>query len=237
MNYLVTVLLIGFLIFVHELGHLLAAWWMGIPVARFSIGFGPVLWTWRKKETDYCVSLIPLGGYVLPNCEDESEFFRIPVNRRIVLWLGGPAANFVFAGFLLCSMHWLASGFSWYGTLVQPGLDLVRQSFALLAVLPQLFSRPDQLSGVVGIVAAGKSLVGGGLLSTLEFAVLLNLNLAIFNLLPIAPLDGGKIFCSLLEKIHPRLARLQTGFSLVGLSLLLALMAYTTVLDVVRQLA
>jgi regulator of sigma E protease len=71
----------------------------------------------------------------------------------------------------------------------------------------------------------------------LQFAVLLNLNLAIFNLLPIAPLDGGKILCALLEKIHPRLARLHTGFAMAGLVLLLGLMVYTTVLDVVRQFA
>jgi hypothetical protein len=48
---------------------------------------------------------------------------------------------------------------------------------------------------------------------------------------------GGKIFCSLLEKIHPRLARLHDGFAIVGLAVLLFLTLYTTVLDVVRQTA
>ena len=237
MTYLITILLIGFLIFVHELGHLLAAWSMGIPVARFSVGFGPVLLSWRKSGTEYCLSLVPLGGYVLPRCEDETEFFNIPVGRRIVLWLGGPAANFVFAALLLGWAQCLSVGFSWHGVVVRPWLEVGRQSLALLAVLPQLFSRPDQLSGIVGIVAVGKSLLDGGLARAIDFAVLLNLNLAIFNLLPLPPLDGGKIFCTLLEKVHPRLARLQTGFTLAGLAVLLVLMAYTTVLDVVRQLA
>ena len=90
---------------------------------------------------------------------------------------------------------------------------------------------------MVGIVAAGKTIVGAGLVSVLQFAVFLNLNLAVLNLLPIAPLDGGKIFCSLLEKIHPRLRHAHTSFALVGLALLLLLMIYTTVLDVVRQFA
>ena len=237
MVYLITVVLIGFLIFIHELGHLLAAWWMGIPVARFSVGFDPVLWAWRKNGTEYCLSLIPLGGYVLPKCDNEAEFLRIPVGRRIMLWLGGPAANFIFAAMLLGLADCLAVGFSWRGVLIHPWMEVVRQSVAFLAALPQLFSRPDQVSGIVGIVAAGKSFVGGGLSTALNFAVLLNLNLAIFNLLPIVPLDGGNIFCSLLEMIHPRLARLQTGFALAGLAMLLALMAYTTVLDVVRQFA
>ena len=79
--------------------------------------------------------------------------------------------------------------------------------------------------------------MAGGWLGTLRFAVLLNLNLAVFNLLPVAPLDGGKIFCSLLEKIHPKLAGAHNALAIAGMALLLLLMLYTTVLDVVRQFA
>jgi len=237
MNALLAILLIGFLIFVHELGHHLAALWMGIPVARFSLGFGPVLYRKRIGETDYCLSSIPLGGYVLPRCESDQEFFEIPVGKRIVFSLGGPVANFAFALVLLAVARWWTNGLSWNGLFVWPLTELARQSLALLAVLPQLFTRPDQFSGVVGIVSIGKTLVGSGLLSAISFAVLLNLNLAIFNLLPISPLDGGKILCALLEKIDRRLVKLQTGFAMVGLVMLLALMLYTTVLDVVRQFA
>ncbi len=60
MSYLVTVLLIGLLIFLHELGHLLAARSVGIPIARFSVGFGPVIWSRRIDGVEYCVSLIPI---------------------------------------------------------------------------------------------------------------------------------------------------------------------------------
>jgi len=237
MSYLATIFLIGLLIFVHELGHLLAAWSVGIPIARFSLGFGPVLWSWRRKGVEYCVSLVPLGGYVLPQVETEEDFLRIPVGRRIVFSLGGPLANFVMAGLLLAAANCLTQGASWYGLLIQPWLQVIDQSAAFLAALPAVFMHPDRLSGIVGIVSAGESFVGAGLLNTLRFAVLLNLNLAIFNLLPIAPLDGGKILFSLLEKLHPRLARLQVGFSIAGLVALLSLMAYTTVMDVLRQLA
>jgi regulator of sigma E protease len=237
MSYVSTILIIGLLISVHELGHLLAAHCMGIPVARFSIGFGPVLWARRIRDVEYCISLVPLGGYVLPRFEDESEFRRIPAARQIVLWLGGPLANLLAAGFLLATVNGITDGLSWYGQLVQPWIQVGGQSAEFVAALSSIIARPDQLSGIIGIVATGKSVMGGGVVSALRFAVLLNLNLAIFNLLPIAPLDGGKIFCSLLEKLDPRLARLRTGFSLAGLALLLSLMVYTTVLDVVRQLA
>jgi regulator of sigma E protease len=124
-----------------------------------------------------------------------------------------------------------------YALLVEPWIKTAELTGKLVAVIPMLFTRPDQLSGVVGIVAAGKEVMSDGLISTLKFAVLLNLNLAVFNLLPIAPLDGGKIFCALLEKIHPKLAKVHTGMAVVGIVLLLGLMLYTTVMDVFRQFA
>jgi hypothetical protein len=58
------VVVIGVLILVHEFGHFFVARWTGVGVERFSIGFGPVLLRWRSKETEYCLSAIPMGGYV-----------------------------------------------------------------------------------------------------------------------------------------------------------------------------
>src|SRR3989442_1841355 len=58
------VIVIGILILIHELGHFLVARWTGVGVERFSIGFGPVLVRWRGKETEYCLSAVPMVGYV-----------------------------------------------------------------------------------------------------------------------------------------------------------------------------
>src|SRR5262250_2113922 len=55
---------ISFLIFIHELGHFLAARLFKVRVETFSLGFGPRIWGFRRGETDYRVSAVPLGGYV-----------------------------------------------------------------------------------------------------------------------------------------------------------------------------
>ena len=58
------VFVLGVLVFVHELGHFLVARWNGVRVLTFSLGFGPKLLKFRRGDTEYCVSAIPLGGYV-----------------------------------------------------------------------------------------------------------------------------------------------------------------------------
>src|SRR5437667_11354068 len=64
----------GVLVFVHELGHFMVAKRLGILVQRFSIGFGPVVLSRRKGETEYALSAMPLGGYVkMLGEEDEND--------------------------------------------------------------------------------------------------------------------------------------------------------------------
>lgn len=58
------VVLLGLLIFVHELGHFLVARMCGVRVEVFSLGFGKKILSYKKGDTTYCLSLIPLGGYV-----------------------------------------------------------------------------------------------------------------------------------------------------------------------------
>ena len=55
---------LGFVIFIHELGHFLLAKWNGVKVEKFSIGFGPTLFGFRRGETEYVLAAIPLGGFV-----------------------------------------------------------------------------------------------------------------------------------------------------------------------------
>src|SRR5262245_12582950 len=99
---------LGALVFVHELGHFLVAKRSGVRVQRFSIGFGPVIFSWRRGETEYAVSAIPMGGYVKMLGEDDEDepgvameperaFSTQPVWKRAAIVGAGPTMNFVFA--------------------------------------------------------------------------------------------------------------------------------------------
>jgi regulator of sigma E protease len=100
------VLLLGGLIFVHELGHFVAAKLLGVKVTRFSIGFGPRLLGFRRGETEYLLSLLPLGGYVKmagdePGAEVPPEdrgrgFLEAAPWKRFAIAFAGPAANLAF---------------------------------------------------------------------------------------------------------------------------------------------
>jgi regulator of sigma E protease len=59
----VSLIALGILIFIHELGHFLVAKAVGVGVERFA-GFRPRVWSFRRGETEYCLSVVPLGGYV-----------------------------------------------------------------------------------------------------------------------------------------------------------------------------
>lgn len=236
MNYFLVALLVGLLILIHELGHFLAARWVKIPIARFSIGFGPKLWGCKRGETEYWLSLIPIGGYVLPEIEDETEFFKIPIYKRVIFSIGGPAANIILVLLLYGLINVVVSGVSFRGVLIEPFSQTLGTFMSFLAAIPLLFSGSDQLSGIVGIVVLGGQFIGADILRVLNFSILLSLNLAVLNLLPIPALDGGKIVLYCLEKIHPKFLRLHIPLSIAGWVFIIGLMVYATVLDVGRML-
>ena len=231
MNYLIVLWLVGLLILCHELGHFLAARWVKIPIARFSIGLGPKLWGIKRGNTEYRLSWIPIGGYVLPEIEDEAEFFQIPACKRILFALGGPLANIILPLFFFSLLNLISSGFSFTGAFVMPVSQTLNTIHDFVAAIPLLLDRPDQLSGIVGIVVQGGQFAGTDVIKLLNYSIVLSLNLAILNLLPVPPLDGGKICLYVLEKFHPRLLRLHASLAVAGWLFILGLMVYATMLD------
>ena len=104
------IVLLGLLVFVHELGHFLAAKYYKVKVETFSLGFGPKLFKFIKNETVYCISALPLGGYVkmygdepgkdIPLELQKKSYLHKPVGQRIVIALAGPLMNLFFAAVL-----------------------------------------------------------------------------------------------------------------------------------------
>ena len=117
------IIVLGVLIFVHELGHFIAAKLNGVRVLVFSLGFGPRLFGFKAGETEYVLSAVPLGGYVkmLGESRDEdaegeaeaepdedekavSYAFKSPW-RRLAIIIAGPGANIVFAAFVFSLVY------------------------------------------------------------------------------------------------------------------------------------
>jgi regulator of sigma E protease len=106
-NIVSVVILLGVLIFVHEFGHFLMAKRAGVGVMKFSLGFGPRIIGKKIGETEYILSLIPLGGYVkllgespgeeLSEEEDKRSFLKQPVRKRIGIVAAGPVFNLLLA--------------------------------------------------------------------------------------------------------------------------------------------
>jgi regulator of sigma E protease len=102
---------LGVIIFVHEAGHLLMAKAFGMRVLTFSLGFGKRIWGFTRNDTEYKVSLIPLGGYVRLGGEDPGEvsddphdFMNTPRWQRILVYLAGPAMNVILAILLIAGV-------------------------------------------------------------------------------------------------------------------------------------
>lgn len=101
------IVVLGVLIFVHELGHFIFAKLFGVGVEKFSLGFGPKVVGFRRGETEYLISAFPLGGYVkmvgesadseVPPEDFHRSFLSKPPLQRIVIVAAGPVFNLLFA--------------------------------------------------------------------------------------------------------------------------------------------
>ncbi len=234
MMYLAVFVLLSFFILVHEFGHFYVAKRAGIPISRFSVGVGPALLSRTFAGTEYRLSAVPIGGYVMLDLQSNDGFFDLPISKRIAFALGGPAANLLAACAAFAAFNCATQGASLYGIFIAPIEQTGHALATVMVTIPQIVLNTGQLSGVVGLVAEGGDFVAGSLVRALQLSVVVNLNLAVINMLPIPPLDGGKVVLYLLEKMHAGLARLHVPLSAAGWILVLGALAYITLQDIRR---
>ncbi|TVR67599.1 MAG: RIP metalloprotease RseP [Spirochaetaceae bacterium] len=139
-NVLVGLIGLGLVVFVHELGHLVAAKATGITVEAFSVGWGRKIWSFTRGETEYRVSWLPLGGYckmqgehaLLRAWQDRSatinvekgDFYAARPWQRILVLLSGPGVNFIFAVIVLAAISMIG-----YSTFSFPNRIVVADDF------------------------------------------------------------------------------------------------------------
>ena len=161
-------LVLGALVFIHELGHHLLAKYFGIGVEKFSLGFGPKIYGTQRGETEYRISLIPLGGYVKlmgesPPGNDEAEdneippekmFFSRPVYQRFLVVFAGPLFNIIFAIVLSWGLHFF--GFPVAGTNIgsvmkgSPAeIAKLQKNDVIIAINKKSISKWSELVGTV----------------------------------------------------------------------------------------
>ena len=164
-NILALIVVLGVLIFIHEGGHFLAARWVGAPVSVFSFGFGRRLFGFKRGETDYRLSLIPLGGYVRIHGlgPDESDVVGaaaeetplLPRWQRALISIAGPAANALFAVIFVAVAAFLAGRLSFpgIGAVVADALEREQREVAPVR----------SLDDVIAADARGRSSAGAAL--------------------------------------------------------------------------
>lgn len=113
----IAILAFGVLIFVHELGHFMAAKACGVKVTEFAMGMGPRLWKHQGRETVYSLRLLPIGGFCAMEGEDEASsdpraFVNQAVWKRLIILAAGSFMNFLLGLVLVLALFWSAVGFS-----------------------------------------------------------------------------------------------------------------------------
>jgi len=197
-------------IIIHEFGHFIIAKSLKYEVTEFSVGFGPKLFSKKFKGTDYSIRAIPLGGYV--NISEE-ELSRNTGWKNALVLVSGAIFNFIGAavGFIIL---YLVTDFDMGLFIVLRGafLSTIDMIYQVILAFIELFSGGFKLImestvSPVGFIAEGSEMVKTGqdaasqLVIVIKLFILLNINLGVFNLIPIPILDGFKFLLEILRGI------------------------------------
>ena len=228
---LLTILVLGLLVFIHELGHFLIAKWAGIAVPRFSIGLGPRVAGIRYGETDYCLSAVPFGGYVkMAGMEGEEAFEQLeggptegvideevdvlPEQRfdnksipvRLLVVSAGVLMNFALGWVIFVALAFSGGRPTVLGTTVEEVDSLAARRFEQLAAL----SRGATIVEVEGQTVENwneiDAAIAGGRDGVVDFALVSGETVSV----PVHDGDDRRVLSSgLIARVEPLVAELQ----------------------------
>ncbi|HJJ15825.1 MAG TPA: site-2 protease family protein [Clostridiaceae bacterium] len=239
------IFLLGFLILIHETGHFVVAKLCKVRVNEFAIGFGPTIWKKQGKETKYALRLIPLGGFISMEGEEElsdkeGSFSKASIPKRVAIVAAGAIVNIIFAlivYFILATSYNFQVTNNWSSALTFAGEKTGTFITSTFEGLKQLFTGKaglDQMMGPVGIseVVAKTN----GMFEFINMIAIVSLSLGVTNLLPIPALDGGKILLLIIEAIRkkPLSQKIEINIQLLGFSFIIILALFVTWNDIAR---
>lgn len=220
--------------FIHEGGHFLVAKICKVGVIEFAIGFGPKLYSKEIKNTKYTLRAIPLGGYVeLLGMDKQSDAINSYSNasflKKILIILAGSFINIVFGllvYFVLVTIY----------NDIPIAFEAIKQFiFAIFQSLVQLFSTNFSMEQLMGPVGISEMIVTtNGFTEYFYILALISVSLGITNLLPIPPLDGGKLLFLLIEKIRRKALSVEAQLKIEAFCFLalITLSIYVTINDI-----
>lgn len=235
-NAIKIIIMLGFLVFIHEGGHFLVAKLSKVKVNEFAIGFGPTIFSKEKGGTKYALRLIPLGGFVSMEGEEErsdaeGSFSNASIGKRIAIVAAGGMVNIIFGltlyFILVSSINGITTGF------------IAVKNYIILVIisLKNLFAGGASIEQMVGIVGISDIVVNTtGFQDYLSIMASISVSLGITNLLPFPPLDGGKIVIYLIEAIRkkPIKEELELKIQEIGFLAIIALFVFVTYNDILR---
>lgn len=230
------IFLLGFLVLIHEGGHFLIAKFCRVKVNEFSIGFGPVIWKSKKTITQYSLRLIPLGGFVSMEGEEErsdaeGSFSKASIIKRIAIILAGGLVNIIFGIIVYFILIVVKTDMQ---NAIHYTMEFLGSVFDSLKLLFTGKVTMEQLTGPVGI--SNIIVNTSGIQNYIYMLALISVSLGVTNLLPFPPLDGGKVVLLIIEGIRkkPLKEKVEIEIQMLGFLLLIILSVFVTYNDVTR---
>ena len=189
-----TLILLGILVIIHEGGHFLVAIFCKVKVNEFSVGFGKALYSKQGKETKYSVRMIPLGGYVNLEGEDEKSdeegsFSKASLWKRIAIVSAGAIVNILFGLFVYFLLVLFHYGFE---IAISSTANFIKALAYNVGILFTGGTKIEDLTGPVGIASIVTQT--SNITDFVYLLSIISLSLGITNLIPIPPLDRWKNF-------------------------------------------